>query len=101
MDELLAKLGDLVRAKALLRSAAGGISTAIGALLIVPLLVMVLPNSLSQDITRWLPSEAGSAILAPVTQSFEFSAWAGFGLFCAYTAILLGAGLILFNQRDS
>jgi ABC-2 type transport system permease protein len=86
---------------ALLRSAAGGISTAIGALLIVPLLVMVLPNSLSQDITRWLPSEAGSAILAPVTQSHEFSAWAGFGLFCAYTAILLGAGLILFNQRDS
>jgi hypothetical protein len=86
---------------ALLRSAAGAISVAIGVLLIVPLLVMALPSSLSQDITRWLPSEAGSAILAPVTQSHEFSAWAGFGLFCVYTAILLGAGLLMFNQRDS
>ena len=60
-----------------------------------------LPNSLSNDIARWLPSEAGSDILAPATQAHEFAAWAGFGLFCAYTAILVGAGLMLFNQRDS
>jgi ABC-2 type transport system permease protein len=86
---------------ALLRSAAGAISAAIGVLFVAPLLVRALPNSLYQDIARWIPSEAGSDILAPATQAHEFSAWAGFGLFCAYTAILVGAGLMVFNQRDS
>lgn len=86
---------------ALLRNAAGAISAAIGVLFVAPLLVKALPNSLSNDIARWLPSEAGSDILAPATQAHEFAAWAGFGLFCAYTAILVGAGLMLFNQRDS
>jgi ABC-2 type transport system permease protein len=86
---------------ALLRNAAGAISAAIAVLFAAPLLVRALPNSLYQDIARWLPSEAGSDILSPMTQAHEFSAWAGFGLFCAYTAILAGAGLILFNQRDS
>jgi len=86
---------------ALLRSAAGAISTAIAVLFVAPLLVKALPSSVSNDIMRWFPSDAGSDILAPLHQAHEFSAWVGFGLFCAYTAVLLGAGFILFNQRDS
>lgn len=86
---------------ALLRSTAGAISAAIGLLFMPLLLEIALPASSDQDISRWLPSQAGSAILSPITQAHEFSAWTGFGVFCAYTAILVGAGLMVFNQRDS
>jgi hypothetical protein len=30
-----------------------------------------------------------------------FSAWAGFGVFAAYAAIAIVAGLILFRRRDA
>ena len=86
---------------ALLRSTAGAITTAIAVLFVPPLLVTALPASLYQDISRWIPSQAGADILDPVTQAHQFSAWTGFGVFCVYTAILAGAGLMLFNQRDS
>jgi hypothetical protein len=86
---------------ALLRNTAGTISAAIGLLFVPPLLVTALPTSLSQDISRWLPSQAGSDLLDPITQAHQFTAWTGFGLFCLYTAILAGAGLMVFNQRDS
>jgi ABC-2 type transport system permease protein len=86
---------------ALLKSSAGAISAAIGLLFVPPLLVTALPTSLSQDISRWLPSQAGSALLDPITQAHQFTAWTGFGLFCVYTALLVGAGFMVFNQRDS
>ena len=86
---------------ALLRNTAGAITAAIGVLFVPPLLVDALPTSTSQDVSRWLPSQAGSDIIAPVTQAHQFAAWTGFGVFCVYTAILVGAGLMLFNQRDS
>lgn len=86
---------------ALLRHTAGSISAAMGLLFLPLLLTVALPAGLDQNISRWLPSEAGSALLSPLTQAHQFSAWTGFGLFCAYTAILVGAGFMLFNQRDS
>ena len=86
---------------ALLRSTVGAITTAMGVLFVSSLLVMALPTSLYQDITRWLPFQEGSDILTPATAAHQFSAWTGFGLFCVYTAILAGAGFIVFNQRDS
>jgi ABC-2 type transport system permease protein len=86
---------------ALLRNTAGAISAAMGLLFVPPLLVIALPTSLTQGISRWLPSQAGSDLLDPITQAHQFTAWTGFGLFCAYTAILAGAGLMVFNQRDS
>lgn len=86
---------------ALLRSTAGGITTAIGLLFVPPRLVTALPTSLNQDVNRWLPSQTGSDLLSPMTQVHQFSAWTGFGLFCVYTVILAGAGLMMFNQRDS
>lgn len=86
---------------ALLRNTAGAISAAMGLLFVPPLLVMTLPTNLSQDVSRWLPAQAGSDILDPVTQAHQFTAWTGFALFCVYTVILAGAGLMVFNQRDS
>ncbi len=86
---------------ALVRHTAAAISTAIGLLFVLPIIVNFLPNSWTNDIMRWLPSEGGLAIWNPRQQAHEFSSWGEFGIFCAYTAALLIAGFILFRKRDA
>ena len=43
----------------------------------------------------------GQAILSSDPGSHLFSAWTGFGVFAAYAAIAIAAGLILFRKRDA
>jgi len=86
---------------ALVRHTAAAISTAIGLLFVLPIIVNFLPNSWTNDIMRWLPSEGGLAIWNPRQQAHEFSSWGEFGIFCGYTAALLIAGFILFRKRDA
>ena len=86
---------------AMVRHTAAAISIAIGVLFVLPIIVDFLPSSWTNDIMRWLPSEAGLAIWNTRQQAHEFSSWPEFGIFCAYTAALLIAGFILFRQRDA
>jgi ABC-2 type transport system permease protein len=86
---------------AILRHTAGAISTAIGLLFVLPIVVNFLPSSWSNDIVRWLPSEGGLAIWNVRQVPHEFAAWGEFGVFLAYTAALLIAGFILFRKRDA
>ncbi len=86
---------------AIVRHTAAAISTAIGLLFVLPIIVNFLPNSWTNDITRWLPSEGGLAIWNPRQQAHEFSSWGEFAVFGAYTAALLIAGFILFRKRDA
>ncbi|HYZ54639.1 MAG TPA: ABC transporter permease [Streptosporangiaceae bacterium] len=86
---------------AILRHTAGAISTAIGLLFVLPIVVNFLPASWSNDILRWLPSEGGLAIWNTRQVPHEFTAWGEFGVFLAYTAAILIAGFILFRKRDA
>jgi len=86
---------------AIVRHTAAAISTAIGLLFVLPIIVNFLPTSWTNDIMRWLPSEGGLAIWNPRQQAHEFSSWPEFGIFCAYTTALLIAGFILFRKRDA
>ena len=86
---------------AIVRHTAAAISTAIGLLFVLPIIVNFLPNSWTNDIMRWLPSEGGLAIWNPRQQAHEFSSWGEFAVFGAYTAALLIAGFILFRKRDA
>ncbi len=86
---------------AILRHTAGAISTAIGLLFVLPIVVNFLPASWSNDIVRWLPSEGGLAIWNTRQVPHEFPAWGEFAVFLAYTAAILIAGFILFRKRDA
>jgi ABC-2 type transport system permease protein len=85
----------------IVRHTAAAISTAIGLLFVLPIIVNFLPSSWTNDIMRWLPSEGGLAIWNPQQTAHEFAAWGEFGVFAAYTAALLIAGFILFRKRDA
>jgi ABC-2 type transport system permease protein len=88
---------------AILRHTAGTITAVIGLLFVIPILAHVLPQSWYQDLERWLPDAAGRALSVTVgaPPSHLFSAWAQFGVFAVYTAVLLVVGAVLFRRRDA
>ncbi len=90
-------------AGSILRHTAATISSIIGLLFVIPILIHLLPSSWYNDIDRWLPDAAGRAISATIggQDPHLFSPWAQFLVFAVYTAILLVAGAVLFAKRDA
>jgi ABC-type transport system involved in multi-copper enzyme maturation permease subunit len=90
-------------AGAILRHTAATITTIIGLLFVIPILVHLLPHSWYIDVERWLPDAAGRAISAtiPGQDPNLFSPWSQFAVFAVYTAVLLVIGAVLFRKRDA
>jgi len=86
---------------AVLRHTAGAITASIGLLFVLYILSGFLPNNWAVHIDKWIPFNAGGAIWENQSGTAMFSPWTGFAVFCAYAAIALGAGLILFRKRDA
>ena len=86
---------------ALIRHTAGGISTLFALIFVVPGLVAALPTSERNDITPYLPSNAGGVIFHVRAQANELAPWTGFGLFCLYAAAALVVAGILLTRRDA
>jgi len=76
---------------ALLRNTAAAISALVALLFVLPALVAVLPASLGASIAPYLPLNAGSAVAtAEIGRADQLAPWTGFGVFCAYTALVVG-----------
>jgi len=86
----------------LLRSTAGGIAALFGLLFAIPIVVGFLPGGLSDEIGKYLPGAAGLAVTAvhpdPAT---SLGPWTGFGVFCAYAAVLLGFAAVRMRRGDA
>jgi ABC-type transport system involved in multi-copper enzyme maturation permease subunit len=87
---------------ALIRNIAGAIATFAAIIFVIPGLVGVLSNSLKNAINPYLPSNAASALFTakPDPKDHLLPPWAGFGVFCAYTLVLLIAAAVLLKKRD-
>jgi len=86
----------------MLRRTAGAIAALVGLLLILPILVNFLPSPWSQDISKYLPLQAGQNIFrAAPASSGDLSTWVGFVVFCAYAVAALICGALLLNRRDA
>jgi len=91
-------------AAAIIRNTAATITTMIGLLFVLPVLVNLTPWH--NDLVRWLPSSAARAISATVwnagpQNSHLFFPWGQFAVFAACTAVLLVVGGTLFLKRDA
>lgn len=88
---------------AILRHTAGAITTAIGLLFVLTILVNFLPHSWQVNVDKWTPAMAGSQIWAVKVAPSQhlFGAWTGFGVLAAYAAAAIVAGVILFRKRDA
>ncbi|MEV6347147.1 hypothetical protein [Actinoplanes sp. NPDC051851] len=96
---LVAVLG--VALGVLVRSSAGAIAILAGTLLILPGLVMLLPGSITDVITKYLPSDAGGQIMSVTRADGSLGPWTGLGVFAGYVALTLGAAAYRLAKTDA
>jgi hypothetical protein len=76
----------------LVRSAAGGICLLVGALMLMPVLLDLLPSNWKTDVTPYLPANAGQSIFTLHTDSTMLSPGTGLWVLLGWvTAVLVGA----------
>jgi len=91
---------------AILRHTAGAISVFVGVLLILPLILQALPESIIEKVGRYLPANIGVSMTSTLPNpeqaiSKPFPPWVGFGVLCAYAAAALLVGGWLMVRRDA
>jgi ABC-2 type transport system permease protein len=87
----------------LIRKTAGAISAVVGMIFVLPVLASLLPSSMA-TIVKFLPSNAGQAIINGGTNARgveELSPWLGLGVFALYAVVALGAAAFTLKRRDA
>jgi ABC-2 type transport system permease protein len=86
----------------ILRNTAGGIATFVALLFVLPGISAILPSSINDSISPYLPLNAGTTIASHrFDNSHHLTAWGGFGLFCAYAAVAVLGAVISLKRRDA
>ncbi|WP_375478567.1 ABC transporter permease [uncultured Jatrophihabitans sp.] len=86
----------------LLRNTAAGISTFVGAFFVIPPLAGLLPSSISDHLVQYFPSNAGAALYGGARDvTNALSPWTGFGVLCAYAAVLIAAAAWRMRRTDA
>ena len=87
---------------ALFRNTAAGIATFAGIFFVIPPLTGLLPASISDHLTQYLPSYAGEAVWGGVRGvTNALSPWTGFALLCAYAVVLIAAAAVRLRRVDA
>ena len=88
----------------IIRHSAGAISTFVGILLILPLVVQALPSSIAADVRRFLPDRIGANMIASngaLHGTGLFSPWVGFLMLVGYAVAANILGAIFLTRRDA
>lgn len=85
----------------LFRSTAAGIGTLVGGVFIGPNLLNLLPESITDVFLKYLPSEAGAAMMARTTTPDMLSTGSAYAVFFAWVFGLLCLAGLLVNRRDA
>jgi ABC-2 type transport system permease protein len=84
----------------LVRHTAGAISAYVFVLLVLPIIVSGLPNSLQHPIERLLPASIG-AVMINDSAPGAFGPWTGLLILCGYAAAILALGTVFLVRRDA
>jgi len=86
---------------ALLRSVAGGIATLVGILMLVPNLTSLLPNSWQDDVSKYLPSNAGESMYSLTHDAASLSPSTGLVVLLGWTALALAGAAYRLVRTDA
>lgn len=86
---------------ALFRSVAGGISVLVGTLMLVPGLTSLLPNSWQDDVSRYLPSNAGESMYSLTHDAASLSPTAGLLVLLGWAALALAGAAYRLVRKDA
>ena len=71
-------------------------------LFVLPGISAILPASVNDSISPYLPVNAGTTIASHRFDSpHHLTTWGGFGLFCAYAAVAVLGAVISLKRRDA
>jgi ABC-type transport system involved in multi-copper enzyme maturation permease subunit len=86
----------------ILRNTAGGIAAFVGLLFVLPGISAILPSSIDNAVSPYLPLNAGTTV---VSHTFEggphLAVWTGFALFCGYAAVAVVGAAVTIKRRDA
>jgi hypothetical protein len=85
----------------LLRSTAGAVGGMLGLLFGLPVIALMIPDSYASTIARYLPANAGNAMMEPLQAPGMLSAWAGAATMLGWTAVFLTAAVLVVRRRDA
>jgi hypothetical protein len=91
----------------IVRHTAGAITSFVGILLVLPLIVQAFPTSLQHALIRYMPLVIAEHMVSVTGVGRDFGGaglfgqWVGFGILCGYTLGLLVIGGILLVRRDA
>jgi ABC-2 type transport system permease protein len=87
---------------ALFRNTAAGIATFAGVFFVIPPLTGLLPASISDHLSQYLPSYAGEAVWGGARGVTDaLSPWTGFAVLCAYAVVLIAAAALRLRRVDA
>jgi len=86
---------------ALIRNAAGAIAALFGLLYGLPLAASFLPGSMAVDVAKYLPANAGQAVTTVQPDPTMLQPWTGFGVLCAYAAVLIAVSAARMRRGDA
>jgi ABC-2 type transport system permease protein len=89
---------------AIIRHTAGTITTVIGVMFIIPIILQALPNTWRWDIMRFFPDAAGRVISVTVPGGGNphlWSSWPQMIVTLCYAVVLFTVGAYLFRKRDA
>jgi ABC-2 type transport system permease protein len=86
----------------MLRNTAGGIAAFVALLFVLPGISAILPSSVNNSISPYLPLSAGTTVAShSFDNSNHLSVWGGFGMFCLYAAVAVAGAAIVLLRKDA
>jgi ABC-2 type transport system permease protein len=88
---------------AIIRHTAGGITSTIGLMFVLSIIIQILPDNWRWDIMRFFPDAAGRVMSVTVGPGNPhlWSAWPQFLVTVIWAVVLVGVGGYLFKKRDA
>jgi hypothetical protein len=84
----------------IVRSTPGGISTLVGLLLVVPVLLEILPGAWVKSAAQYLPSNAGASFVSSVHAPDTLTPVTGLVVLIVWVVAALVAAAVLLKRRD-
>ena len=85
----------------LTRSTAAAVGSLIGGVFIGPNLLNLLPESFTDNVLKFLPSEAGAAIMTRVSDPDLLSTGSAYAVFIAWVVAFMVAAGVMLQRRDA
>ncbi len=86
---------------AVLRHTAAAISTLFGLMLVLPILSNFIPSDWQSHVNKWLPLNAGTAVMQLHPDANGFAPWTGLAVMFGYALIALAGGALVLLRKDA